>query len=254
MKIQLIRHATHIISYNGKNLLLDPMFSEKGTLDPVRNAPNEHVNNPLTELPISLQELLNIDAIIVTHTHRDHFDDEAILQLPKNIPLFCQPADEYYIKEKGFLNVIPIQDTYTWEGITWIRTPGRHGEGELGDKMGPVSGFLLTSENEPSLYVIGDSVLYSEIEKIFQVYTPDVAIVFAGAAQFREGGLITMDLEDIRQIVAIDSNVHLIVSHMESWNHCVLTREEVRQYIADHNLDHRVRVPLNGEINGFSIT
>lgn len=248
MHIQLVRHATHIISYKGKKLLLDPMFSKKGTLTPVLNSPNEHLNNPLTDLPLEIDELINVDAIIVTHTHRDHFDDEAVSRLPKYLPLFCQPEDEGIIKEKGFTNVLPILAEYTWERINFIRTTGEHGRGELAKKMGPVSGFLLDSDDEPRLYIIGDSVWCSEIEDVFNKYSPDVAIVFAGGAQFLEGDPITMGIEDINQVVAGYPNTNLVISHMESWNHCVLTRKVVRKYIQKNKLEDRVLVLEDGEI------
>ncbi|MDP4169973.1 MAG: MBL fold metallo-hydrolase [Bacillota bacterium] len=252
MKIQLVRHATHVITYNGKKLLLDPMFSEKGSLLPVLNAPNEHLNNPLTELPMEIKEFINVDAIVVTHTHRDHFDDAAIECLPKSLPLFCQPEDEKIIQEKGFTKVIPIEKDYDWEGITFIRTKGEHGRGELAEKMGPVSGFVFHSEFEPTLYIIGDSVWYSEIEEVFTQYSPDFAIVFAGEAQFLQGDPITMGLNDIHEIVTRFPKTNLIISHMESWNHCVLTRNEVRNFIKENRLEKRIWVPENGEMAGAS--
>ncbi|HBE78656.1 MAG TPA: hypothetical protein DDW65_12910, partial [Firmicutes bacterium] len=95
MKIQLLRHATCLISYQGKKILLDPMLSPAGALEAIPHVPNP-AYNPLVELPanINLSDLLaNLNAILVTHTHRDHFDNVALEILPKEIPLFCQPAD-----------------------------------------------------------------------------------------------------------------------------------------------------------------
>jgi L-ascorbate metabolism protein UlaG (beta-lactamase superfamily) len=252
MQIQLIRHATHLITYKGKTILLDPMFSEQGTLAPVPNAPNQHLNNPLTSLPVNLERLIDINAIIVTHSHRDHFDDHAISTLPKNLPLFCQPADEQLMKDKGFKDVIAITNDLNWEGIEIIRTEGRHGHGQLAEAMGPVSGFILRSNDEPTLYIIGDSVWYSEIENYFNRYTPDVAIVFAGEARFLEGQPITMGITDIENIMQISPQTQLFISHMESWNHCLLTRKEVRKYIIENQLENKIAVPENGEALGYS--
>ncbi|MDR7002649.1 MBL fold metallo-hydrolase [Neobacillus niacini] len=251
MQIQLIRHATHLITYAGKTFLLDPMFSEKGTLAPVPNAPNQHLNNPLTPLSVGLEQLLDIDAIIVTHTHRDHFDDAAMSKLPKHLPLFCQPDDEQLIKEKGFENVIVIQSEINWNGIQLIRTGGRHGQGELAEKMGPVSGFILKAIAEPCLYIIGDSVWYSEIESNFKNYSPNVAIVFAGEARFLEGSPITMGLADIENIIQTSPETHLVISHMESWNHCLLKRDEVREFSLKYHIEEKISVPENGEIIEF---
>jgi L-ascorbate metabolism protein UlaG (beta-lactamase superfamily) len=251
MQIQLIRHATHLITYRQLKFLLDPMFSEQGTLAPVPNAPNQHLNNPLSSLPLDLERLVDIDAIIVTHSHRDHFDDRAILRLPKNLPLFCQPADEQLMKDKGFEHVIAISKAFVWQGIELIRTEGRHGHGQLAEAMGPVSGFILRSKEEPSLYMIGDSVWYSEIEDNISHFSPDAAIVFAGEARFSEGLPITMGIADIEKIRQTSPHTKLIISHMESWNHCLLTRKEVRDYIRQNHLENTISVPENGEIIGI---
>ncbi|MFT4414505.1 MBL fold metallo-hydrolase [Fredinandcohnia humi] len=248
MKIQLIRHATHLITYKGLKLLLDPMLSPKGTLPPVPNAPNQHLNNPLSSLPVSLEELVGIDAIIVTHSHRDHFDNHAISILPKYIPLFCQPADEQLIKDKGFEHVIAIDGEFVWQGIELIRTEGRHGHGQLAEAMGSVSGFILRTKDEPILYIIGDSVWYSDIQQYFKLFSPDAAIVFAGEAQFLDGLPITMGIADIENIRQTSPYTKLIISHMESWNHCLLKREEVRDYISQNKLENKISVPENGEI------
>ncbi len=248
MQIQLIRHATHLISYKGLKFLLDPMFSEKGTLAPVPNAPNQHLKNPLSSLPVDLKRLVDIDAIIVTHSHRDHFDDRAISNLPKNLPLFCQPADEQLMRDKGFEQIIAISKEFVWQGIELIRTEGRHGHGQLADAMGPVSGFILRANGEPTLYIIGDSVWYSEIEDNFKRFVPDAAIIFAGEARFLEGQPITMGITDIDHIRRTSPHTNLIISHMESWNHCLLKRDEVRDYIRQNHLEKKISVPDNGEI------
>jgi L-ascorbate metabolism protein UlaG (beta-lactamase superfamily) len=248
MQIQLIRHATHLISYKGVKFLLDPMFSEQGTLAPVPNAPNQHLNNPLSSLPFNLEKLVDIDAIIVTHSHRDHFDDSAISSLPKNLPLFCQPADEVLMNDKGFEHVIAINKEFVWRGIELIRTEGRHGHGQLAEAMGPVSGFILRANDEPTVYIIGDSVWYSEIEQNFKQFSPDTAIVFAGEARFLEGLPITMGIADIENITKTSPHTKLIISHMESWNHCLLKRDEVRDYIRQNHFEDKITVPENGEM------
>jgi L-ascorbate metabolism protein UlaG (beta-lactamase superfamily) len=248
MQIQLIRHATHLITYKDLKFLLDPMFSEQGTLSAVPNAPNQHLKNPLCPMPVKLERLLDIDAIIITHTHRDHFDDLAISSLPKNLPLFCQPSDASLIRDKGFEQVIPIKKELIWKGIELIRTEGRHGHDQLADAMGPVSGFILRAKDEPTLYMIGDSVWYSEIETNFKLFSPEAAIVFAGEARFLEGRPITMGIDDIEKIRKTSPHTKLIISHMESWNHCLLKREDLRDYMRQNELETTIAVPENGEI------
>jgi L-ascorbate metabolism protein UlaG (beta-lactamase superfamily) len=41
-------------------------------------------------LKTPIDEILDVNAVIVTHTHPDHWDDAAISLVPKHLPLFAQ--------------------------------------------------------------------------------------------------------------------------------------------------------------------
>ncbi|HEY0608197.1 MAG TPA: MBL fold metallo-hydrolase, partial [Chitinophaga sp.] len=86
-KIRLLRHSTLLLEINGKRILVDPMLSKKEALDPVPNAANSD-RIPLVDLPVDDHELetllQNIDAVLVTHTHRDHWDVAAQQLIPKD--------------------------------------------------------------------------------------------------------------------------------------------------------------------------
>jgi L-ascorbate metabolism protein UlaG (beta-lactamase superfamily) len=95
MDIKLIRQATLIIQYAGKRFLIDPMLAEKGAYPPLGpgigfpDAIRQDQRNPMVSLPTSIEIIIsNIDAVIVTHLHPDHWDDVAIEVLPKEIKLF----------------------------------------------------------------------------------------------------------------------------------------------------------------------
>ncbi|MBZ5481524.1 MBL fold metallo-hydrolase [Bacillus sp. T_4] len=95
MKITHIRNATLIVEYGGKTFLIDPMLAEKGTYPPFPNSIRQDQNNPLVNLPISVEEIIaDVDAVIVTHLHLDHFDDAAKQALPKDIKMFVQNEEE----------------------------------------------------------------------------------------------------------------------------------------------------------------
>jgi len=74
MRICLIRHATLVVEYNGRKLLVDPMLSDAGAQRPIDNSPNPR-HHPLGPLPISATERVDgIDALLVRHAHRDYWD------------------------------------------------------------------------------------------------------------------------------------------------------------------------------------
>jgi L-ascorbate metabolism protein UlaG (beta-lactamase superfamily) len=246
MEIQLIRHATVVINIAGRKILLDPMLSGAGTMSAVPGVANTS-DNPLVDLPVDSGSLINAEAVIVTHTHRDHFDDTAMQILPHDMQLFCQPVDEEKIRAAGFTNVQSIEKTGEWNGITINRTSGRHGTGEMGEKMGPVSGFVLQTENEPTLYIAVDTIWCAEVKDALETYNPQLVLCFAGAARFSSGDPITMTKEDIVQVCQHAPTAKVIVVHMEAWNHCTLSRQELKQYSAGKNLDRQVCVPDDGE-------
>lgn len=247
MKIQLIRHATLLLNVNNKKILVDPMLNMKGTLAAIENVPNTN-KNPLVDLPVPVEAIIFCDAIIVTHTHRDHFNAETAELISKEIPVFCQPEDEVKIIELGFNRVIPVIDSIEWEGIQLIRTRGRHGHGAIAAKMAPVSGFIISSANEPITYLTGDTVWCSYVKNALIQYKPEIIIGYCGEAKFSIGKAITLNAQDILTLCTQASFSKVIAVHMEAWNHCRLSRKDLREFVINHQIEDRVYIPEDGEI------
>ncbi|HGK4823913.1 TPA: MBL fold metallo-hydrolase [Klebsiella pneumoniae] len=86
MNITHIRNATQIIHYAGKRFLIDPMLADKGAWPGFPGTARSELRNPLVELPFSRDKIVDVDAVIVTHTHDDHWDAAAIAAIPKTLP------------------------------------------------------------------------------------------------------------------------------------------------------------------------
>lgn len=245
MQHLLIRHATQILTYHGKKILVDPMLSDRGALAPIEGVPNPN-GNPLVDLPVPVETLFAVDAILITHLHRDHFDDAAAQLLPKTLPVFCQPQDAEKLREKGFTSVTAVQDKTNWQGIAISRTGGRHGHGVLARKMAPVSGYVMMAAGEPSVYIAGDTVYCRAVRLALSAYLPQVVVCYCGAAQFKAGLPITMGARDVRRVCKRAPRAKIIAVHMEAWNHCRLTRAALRTFVSEHGLP--VAVPNNGDL------
>lgn len=254
MEITLLRHATLLLRTGRTLLLVDPMLSAAGAMDPVRPAEDER-RCPLVELPLDDDALLRtldaLDGVLVSHTHRDHWDPRAAEIIPRHLPILCQPPDAARFAAAGFANVLPLDDRLEWQGIDLARTGGQHGRGEMAAKMGPVSGFVLRAPDEPSLYIVGDSVWANEVEAALDAHSPDVIVVNAGAAQFSTGGPLTMDAADVAQVCHACPQAAVVAVHMEAFNHCSLSRAALRAALAAAGLANRVQIPQDGETLAF---
>ena len=251
MQFHFLRHATSLITIQGLNLLVDPMLSAKGAMEPVANAASSEPI-PMVDLPLSaseLTELINkVDAVIVTHTHRDHWDGRAVELLPKDLPIFCQPADETVIKEAGFENVMTVTTMLEWRGIRLHRTRGRHGTGEIGQLMGTVSGFVLRADREPTLYIAGDTIWCEEVGDALRTYIPDAVIVNAGGAQFLTGDPITMTADDVIKVCRAVPEALVIAVHMDTVNHCLLTRQMLEEAVEEAGVGEGIQIPNDGDL------
>jgi L-ascorbate metabolism protein UlaG (beta-lactamase superfamily) len=233
VRLTLVRNATVVLELAGHRFLVDPMLDDVGARPPIQGTRNP-VPNPTVPLPFPAEEVVHgVDAVVVTHRHRDHLDTRAEELLPRDVPVFCQPEDEEALRELG-LDARSVDAGLDWDGVRITRTPARHGSGRMAELMAPVSGFVLDD-----LYLAGDTVWYEGVEETIEHYAPRVAVVHAGGAEFEEGGLIVMGINDVRKVA---TRVPAVVAvHMEALNHCYLTRAELRAALPD------VLVPNDGE-------
>jgi L-ascorbate metabolism protein UlaG (beta-lactamase superfamily) len=233
MRLTLVRSATLILELDGKRILVDPMLDDAGARPPIGGTANP-VPNPTVPLPFAAEEIVRgLDAVIVTHRHKDHLDARAEELLPRDVPVFCQPEDEDALRDLG-LDARTVVSELEWEGLGITRTPARHGSGAIAVALAPVSGFVLDG-----LYLAGDTVWYEAVAETIERHRPRVAVVNAGGAEFTEGGLIVMGVDDVREVAARVSTV--VAVHLEALNHCFLTRADLRTSVPG------VLVPEDGE-------
>lgn len=247
--VRLLRHATLFVEVNEVSFLVDPMLSAREAMSPVQNAGNEF-RIPMTDLPVSDQELSrlirDVDAVMVTHTHRDHWDSMAHVMIPKDKPLFCQPADLDKLREQGFSAVTAVGDDTLFRGVSISRAGGQHGTGEMGRLMGTVSGFIIKGGGR-QLYIIGDSIWCDEVAAAVKAHKPDVIVANAGAAKFLQSDPITMDTSDISMLMEATRKTSIVAVHMDTVNHCGLRRTDLKSFSAGKRWADRLFIPADGE-------
>ena len=249
MKIQLIRNATLRITYAGHTFLIDPYLADKHTYDPFAGKSR----NPTVELPIPTEEVIkDIEMVIVSHLHSDHFDQEAQRIIPKDMHIFCEPGDVATIMEQGFTNVKPIRNMLEWEGITIRRTSGQHGSGEWAERLGSVSGFIFEADDEPTLYWMGDTIWYNEVKDIVKDVQPDVIVTHSSGAVLGDSAPIVMDAKQTVAVCQEAQNAIVIATHMDALDHGTITRASLRVYAHEKGIsEHRLLIPHDGETLSF---
>jgi len=251
MKITQIRNATLRLDYGGVRFLIDPLLGEQGAYPPFAGTPNDHLRNPLVALATPMTEILDVDAVIVTHLHADHWDAAAAELIDKDKSIFTQnAADAAKITDAGFTDTRVLGADTVFNGVTMIKTDGQHGSDEaiarLDDRLGQVCGVVFRHPDERVLYLAGDTIWNDHVAGALATHRPDVVIVNAGAALIHAVGHIIMGTEDVLAVHHAAPNARIIASHMEALNHCTLSRAELRTFAGQHGFAEVLDIPEDG--------
>ena len=232
IKFEHIRNATSKITYKGITFLIDPMLAPKDAYPGFEGTYNNHLRFPLVDLPNSIMEILkDVDAIIVTHTHLDHWDNYAVENIRKDIPIFVQNKKDYnIIKEQGFKDIFILEEEIDFKDIKLIKTGGSHGTVEM----------------------YGDTIWTADVNKALNRFKPEIIVMNTGAARARAlKEPIIMGKEDVEHMVKAMPNSQIVAVHLDSVNHATVTRKDLREFIKAKNIGKNIIVPEDGEIIKF---
>ncbi len=259
--VQLIRNATVKLDFSGTTFLVDPMLSAKGEFPGFPDTYRSELRNPLVDLPFSAKDVLDsVDAVVVTHTHTDHWDEAAQKAIPKNLPVFTQnEADAKMIRSQGFKDVRVLEGSTTFNGVTLSKTGGQHGtdlwfaDPARSEAMGPVMGVVFTAPKAKTVYVAGDTVWRPEVDEALEQHKPEVVILNTGSALMSgfEQHPIIMGKQDVLQATKSVPNAAIVAVHMDVVNHMSLSRKVLREFVQEKKIQDRVMIPEDGESMTF---
>lgn len=246
IQIQHLRHATFLLTIAGTTLLVDPMLAGPEELSPVPLTKNRK-RNPLVPLPIELNALNDIDGILITHLHFDHFDAAAKNLLRKDRPVLCQPSDVNALHASGFQQTIPIETATAWEALRFTRVKAQHGQGLVKLLMGKGSGYMIQFGANQTIYLAGDTIYTAAIAQQIARFQLQMIILYTGAAQMAFGSPITMTAADVIEVCRAAPTAKIIALHLEAINHCGLTRRELAAQVEQAGVSSQVLIPADGE-------
>lgn len=153
-RIIWLGHASFLITLNGKNIIIDPLFGN--CLFIKRKA----------AMPCDVKELLNIDYILISHSHYDHLDKNSLKQLTNNNPqaiIYCglnhhELLRQYKINnqviEAGWYQEYPIQT----DNLEFFFMPALHwSKRTFSDRNKRLWGSFVIKSQKSKIYFMGDS-------------------------------------------------------------------------------------------------
>ena len=252
MKITQIRNATQHLEFGGVRFLIDPMLSGKGSFPGFPGTLNEDLANPLVDLPLALERIVDVDAIFVSHMHEDHWDTAAAEALSKSLPVLVQDeTDAAEIRKAGFTDVRVVTDGMDFGGVTLQRTGTMHGVEAVFQAMPPeflrACGLIFSHPSEKTTYLAADTIWYNKVAHAIAAHRPEVIILNCGNAQVFGLGRVIMNASDVLEVHKAAPSATLVGTHMEAVNHCVLTRAGLRTFAEQQGFSQKLFLPADGE-------
>ncbi|MEP1085618.1 MBL fold metallo-hydrolase [Algoriphagus sp.] len=166
-------HSTFLLQIEGKNILIDPMFSEVPSPTPLFGKKRYS-----EELPITIEKLPQIDLIIMSHDHYDHLDYESIKKLKDKTKEFYMPLGMGAHFEEWGINPSQIHELGWWDeiqadGLLLALTPARHFSGRgLTNRFSTLWGSWVIRGQKDNIYFSGDSGYGPHFKEIGEKYGP----------------------------------------------------------------------------------
>ena len=166
-------HSACLLEIEGKKIFFDPMLGE--SLGPLPLIGPKRYSQ---ELPITIESLPYIDAVVLSHDHYDHLDYESIMKLKDKVGRFYVPLGVSAHLTKWGVHADQITELDWWEessadGFTFTCTPARHFSGRgLFDRFTTLWASWIVKTENTNVYFSGDSGYGPHFKEIGDLYGP----------------------------------------------------------------------------------
>lgn len=204
-------HSAFLLQIDGKNILLDPMLGESPSPHPLIGGKRYS-----KELPIEIEKLPFIDAIILSHDHYDHLDYGSIQKLKEKVGQYYTPLGVgNHLVEWG-VSKDKIHELNWWEDIAFDNikltcTPARHFSGRgLLDRATTLWCSWVIKGKKDNIYFSGDSGYDTHFKEIGEKFGPfDISLMECG--QYNEEWKIIHMMPEETVQAAIDLKSKLVL-------------------------------------------
>lgn len=224
--IRVLGGPTVLFEYGGLRFLTDPTFDGPGE----HQRPGGPLLRKTAPPAAGPAEIGRIDVVLLSHDeHPDNLDDSG-RELLGRVPLTLTTtgaAGRLGGSARGLAewgSVVldrPRGGVVTVTGVPAVHGP--HSREEVEPVTGQVTGFALTADGLPTMYVSGDNASLDAVRQVAERLGPvDTAVLFAGAVSFPalfDGGLIVFDSEGAAAAARILGARRVVPAHYDGWAH-----------------------------------
>lgn len=255
--VLFIGTATVLVRYAGLTILTDPNFLHRG--DRVHLGYGLHATRR-TEPALSLDELPDVDVVLLSHMHEDHFDRVVSERLDRRLPIVTTGHAAAILRKRGFGAVHALS---TWGALqvdrgstrlTITSTPAQHGPAYVHRLLPPTMGSILDFETEARrfrMYVSGDTLPFEGLHEIPRRFPDvDLALLHLGGTKIL-GIVVTMDGDMGVEAMKIVDPQRAIPIHYDDYDVFKSPLDEFRRAVDAAGLGERVRYLGRGETYWF---
>ncbi|MEU8269375.1 MBL fold metallo-hydrolase [Sphaerisporangium sp. NPDC049002] len=251
-----IGNATTLIRSHGFTLLTDPNFLHRGQRAYLGwGISTRRRTNPAIEISL----LPEVDAVVLSHMHGDHWDRVARDGLDPDLPIITTPHAAERLTRQGFRNAISLE---TWQDrrlrrgdntLTITALPARHAPGFAEKLLPPVMGSMLEfgrggGEVGLRLHISGDTLLDERLAAIPKRFPEiDLAIVHLGGTKLLGTLLVTMDGTQGAHWVELINPSYTLPVHYDDYEAFSSGLDDFRHHVNRLGLSGRVRYITRGE-------
>lgn len=187
LHITWLGHASFLVQIDGVRIMIDPVFTHN--LSPVFFFPVKRFQK---EFLLSEEEIPYIDAVFITHSHRDHLDEKTIRRIHENVGVILVSSGVRDIVLGWGVPPDKVRE-YTWwqedyitsasgERLDFAYTPARHFSARwLHDRNQTLWGSWVIIGRKHRLFHSGDTSYANHFEQIGRIYGEfDVTLIENG--------------------------------------------------------------------------
>ena len=244
-------HSAFLLQIEGLNILLDPMLSDVP-------APIDFLGTPRFNktLPLSLEKLPAIDAVIISHDHYDHLDYESIKSLAnKTKAFFCPLGVGNHLNSWGIENnrihELKWWETEQFEALKLSLTPAQHFSGRgLNDNSKTLWGSWVIQSDSSNIYFSGDGGYGDHFKEIGEKFGPfDFAMLECGQYNVKWQAIHMLPEETAQAGLDLDAK-YIMPIHWGAFRLALHTWTDPVERLTKKakDTDQRVIIPSIGEL------